>query len=417
MFRLLTCSLFAAILSGSHAQSVLRVMDYNLLNFPLGQPAGRADTLRKILAYRPVDLLVCQEVRTADGAASILSQALNAGGVNRFSAAPYVAPISAPWITERLAQTLYYDHTKLGLKRQSQLTTQVRDINVYDLYLRTPQLASGDTVFLTVYAVHLKAGTNDSDLQSRLTMVNVLRGHMASLPAGRSVIVTGDMNIYSGQEIAFTTLLQPAGNITLQDPLDLGDVNWAYNVAFASFYTQSTRTSTLMGEGSGGGIDDRFDIALLSSDLLDPGSVLRLVPGSYKAFGNSGTCYNQSITSCSTAQTPMNILRSLYYMSDHVPVVFDLRTDLLVGTPEVASVASAMRAIPLGDGVFRVERANPTDAARILLFDLLGRLQFQRTLSAGAATLDITLPQAGAYVLRTDDGSTVQSIKLTWAGE
>lgn len=416
MIRILIIGLLAFVPPACTAQSVIRVMDYNLLNFPLGQPADRADTLRKILAYRPVDLLVCQEVRTADGAAAILTGALNTGGTDRFSAVPYVAPVSAPWIDERLAQTLYYDHHKLGFKRQAQLITQVRDINVYDLFLRTPQLTDGDTTFLTVYALHLKAGTTESDRQSRLTMVNVLRSHLAGLPAGRSVIVAGDMNLYSGQEPAFTALLQPAGAITLQDPLDLGDVDWAYQSSFASIYTQSTRTSSLFGEGSGGGIDDRFDLALLSSDLLAPSAPVRLVEGSYRALGNSGNCYNQSITSCSTAQTPMAVLRSLYYMSDHLPVVFDLWTDLLVGTPDTRTVDAPYLLTPAGGGRFRLSCGVGFDEATLALYDLQGRCHHIQRLPSGATERDIILPAPGVWVLQVG-GAHPQRLKATWSGE
>ncbi|HEY0976898.1 MAG TPA: endonuclease/exonuclease/phosphatase family protein [Flavobacteriales bacterium] len=397
-----------------HAQSVIRVMDYNLLNFPQPVPAGRADTLRKILAHHPVDLLIVEEIRSAAGAASVLTGALNVNGEDRFSAAPFVSPISAPWLDEPIAQTIYYDHDKFGLKGQTELVTNVRDINVYTLYLRTPSLASGDTTFLTVCALHLKAGDTDADANSRVAMIAVLMDHLEELPAGRSVIVAGDMNLYTGAGPEFTSLMQPAGNIQLADPLGLEDVDWSYSSSFASIYTQSTRTTAIYDDGSGGGVDDRFDIVLTSSDLLDNGSPLHVQPGSYKALGNSGTCYNQNITSCSSSQTPYAVLRALYYMSDHLPVVLSLVSDQQVGIPSTAHpIVPLVQLRDLGDGRFGVD----AEAIRsVSVLDLLGRDIAHLDAQPGG-TVEVDLPCPGTYVLSVRTANGTAARRVCWAGQ
>lgn len=409
MRRLLLSLLLSAPLV-LDAQSVIRVMDYNLLNFPQPVPAGRVDTLRKILAHHPVDLLIVQEIRSASAAASILTGALNVAGEDRFSAAPFVSPISAPWLDEPIAQTIFYDHDKLGLKDQTELVTNVRDINVYTLYLRTPALVSGDTAFLTVCALHLKAGNTEADANSRTAMIAVLMDHLEELPAGRSVIVAGDMNLYTGSGPEFTSLMQPAGSIQLADPLGLEDVDWSYNSSFASIYTQSTRTSAIYGDGAGGGIDDRFDIVLTSADLLDNGSALRMEPGSYKALGNSGTCYNQNITSCNTSQTPLSVLRALYYMSDHLPVVLDLLSDQQVG---IATTAPPLQLdiADLGQGRLQVHAEG---LRSIAVLDVLGRELLRADTYVDAEPLQLPCPGTFLLRVRTEHGTTAR--RVCWPG-
>lgn len=138
------------------------------------------------------------------------------------------------------------------------------------------------------------------------------------------------MNIYTGSEPAFTVLLTPLGGVQLEDPLQLGGQAWA-GLGNASIFTQSTRVNAIFGDGAGGGLDDRFDIALMSDDIIDGSGPLELVPGSYRPLGNSGTCWNDNITDCSTWQAPFSILRKLYYMSDHLPLAFSLSTNAVLG--------------------------------------------------------------------------------------
>lgn len=411
MFRtfLVGCLLVPTLLTG---QSTIRVMDYNLLNFPEPVPPGRVDTLRKILAYHPVDLLIVQELRSAAGATSVLQNALNAGGEDRFSMAPYVPPISAPWLTETLAQAVYFDRHKLAFKRQTTLVTNVRDINVVDLYLRTPGLVAGDTMHLTVCAMHLKAGNTASDISSRVSMINVLMGHLAQLPADRHVIVAGDMNLYTGDGPEFNALLSTSGAMQLVDPLGLGGTDWSGG-SHPSVYTQSTRTTSIYNDGAGGGIDDRFDIMLTSASLLDNEGDLYLQSGSYRAFGNSGTCYDQSITSCFNGSIPFSILRSLYYMSDHVPVVMELVCELPLGGMEPPSPPPAVTLLPLGHGRWSI---TATDLLDVRVYDTMGRSVPARwVLRSGNAELQ--LPMNGVHLVQvtTSRGSSTQ--KLHWSGE
>ena len=373
--RLLFISTLVLVASLTSAQDSLRVMAYNLLHFPDPVPAGRADTLAKILAWHPVDILICEEMRTAEGAQLVLDDGLNVNGVDRFSMATYVTQQSDPGEQIKIAQILYYDHNKLGLKSQELILTNVRDLNVYTLYLHDAGSLQGDTTFLTVVGLHLKSSTGFE--AERAAEAQILLDYLSALPAGRMVIVGGDMNVYTGAEPAFTTLLAPQGSVDLDDPLNFGGLAWN-GAANAWLHTQSTRVSTIFNDGSGGGMDDRFDILLLSSDLMDGTAPMHFVPGSYQPIGNSGTCYNQSITSCDASQTPFSVLRSLYYMSDHLPVALTLAPGSGVGVESVIANLQPEISISLAERSLRITGGN--GAAVVSLFDVSGRLLLEQNI-------------------------------------
>ena len=403
---LVLCSLL------STAQTTLRVMDYNLLNFPEPNPPGKVDTLAKILAYHPVDLLICEEIRTEIGANMVLDQALNVDGETRFSMAEWEPMHSDPGADYFLQQIIYYDHNKLTLKEQGYLITYVRDLNWYTLYVNAADLAiTHDTVFFTVFAVHLKAGNTTYDEDDRAAMAQTLVNYLPSLPADRHVIVAGDMNLYTGFEPAFQTLIDNSNAIDLDDPINtIG--SWNNNSAYAQIHTQSTRVNVIYSDGAGGGLDDRFDFGLMSSSLLDATSTLHYSSGSYHPLGNSGDCFNQNVIDCNPLLTPYYVLRALYYMSDHLPVVFDLVYDAAAGVAEVDPV----RPITLAgrpDGWVATVPEHAGGEATFIVRDMLGRELVHRSvhLVPGTDALPVDVANAGLYVaeLRTKDRAPATS--------
>lgn len=382
------------------------MMSYNLLNFPDPNPFGKADTLADILAWHPVDLLIAEEIHDLNGAEQVLNDALNVNGVDRFSMATFVPQQSAQWTTIKLAQCIYYDHNKLGLRDQSLLLTDVRDINVYTMFLRDNGIFQGDTTFFTVYAVHLKASNDAQDIADREAMAQILMAHAATLPAGRPVIVAGDMNVYTGSELAFTALLTPLGGVQLEDPLQLGGLAWSGPGNAASF-TQSTRVNAIFGDGAGGGLDDRFDIALLSDDIIDGSGPLQLVPGSYRPLGNSGTCWNDNITDCSTGQAPFNILRKLYYMSDHLPLVFSLSTNAVVGMPSPTVRPAPGMALQGRAVVLR------TDHGGVLtILNALGQKVMETTVGPGQSSIEMPIDLQGIFIALLTSVGDRETLKM-----
>ena len=103
------------------------------------------------------------------------------------------------------------------------------------------------------------------------------------------------------------------------DPIDASGA-WNNSSLFSALHTQSPNDGTVGGLTCGG-VDDRFDFQLVSSELLD-GFGLDYVEGSYRVFGNNGTHgLNNAINSPTNTAQPTNVLDALATVSDHLPVV------------------------------------------------------------------------------------------------
>ncbi len=171
----------------------------------------------------------------------------------------------------------------------------------------------GDSDFYA-YSIHLKAGNAGSDQSTRAIETAALRNNANNLGDGQQVIFMGDFNMRSSNETAFGSFLSP-GNAQLQDPINrLG--NWYNNQSFRDIHTQNPQNNA-----TGGFMDDRFDLQLLSGEFFD-GFGIDYISGSYRAFGNNGThSLNGPITTGSGASP--SVLSALALASDHLPVVAD----------------------------------------------------------------------------------------------
>lgn len=184
-----------------------------------------------------------------------------------------------------------------------------------------------------LYSAHLKAGDTPQDQAARLAGAAALRSNIASLPAGASVIVCGDLNLANNGEPAYLELIAPGAGQTL-DPLGSG--SWS-GPAHAIVHTQSPRDITADGL-IGGGMDDRFDLQLLSPFAWDDDG-FSFIAGTYRALGNDGLHYNLSINAGNNVYFPGDVARSnaladaIFDASDHVPVIADYQV------PAVMSVA------------------------------------------------------------------------------
>lgn len=172
-----------------------------------------------------------------------------------------------------------------------------------------------------IYSAHLKAGTNQSDEQTRASGANAIRNNADALPAGTLVIYAGDFNVYSNNEPAYQRFIAP-GTAQAFDPLGSGSWGGSGN---AIKHTQSPQ---LNGPLVGGGMDDRFDMQLSTAGWHD-GEGLALIPTTYRSLGNDGQHYNLAINDGDNFYYPGDLPRSnaladdLYDASDHVPVVAD----------------------------------------------------------------------------------------------
>ncbi len=80
--------------------------------------------------------------------------------------------------------------------------------------------------------------------------------------------------------------------------------------------------------GSGGGLDDRFDLIFVSEDILDNSNGISYITDSYQALGQDGDRFNQTIRTPFNPTIPDSIADALFFMSDHLPVIMDVKTDI-----------------------------------------------------------------------------------------
>ncbi len=299
----------------------LRVMYYNVLDYPNIYP-NRKYNFRTVNQYVKADIILVNELKTLTGA-NYLLDALNVYGVTHYQKAVYTQQD----FSENL---LYYNSDKLVLHSQDVISTSIRDIDEYVLYYKSADLATtNDTVFFYFYEAHLKASTGSSNESQRLAEVNAFLNHLNAIPNAENVFFGGDLNLYGSSESAYQAIINNTP-YNLNDPLPAG--NWHNHSSFSDIHTQSTRTTNPMG-GSTGGLDDRFDFIFFTDDVANAANRVEYVSNSCKAFGNDGSHFDKAlIDSPTNPYLPDSIIQALYYMSDHLPVICDLRVEATIDT-------------------------------------------------------------------------------------
>jgi hypothetical protein len=268
-----------------------------------------------------------------------------------------------------------------------QISTDLR--NIYEYTLKAKE------VTFKIYSLHLKAGSATSDENRRATEAAILRNYLNNLPANSNFIVAGDFNIYRSTEAAFSRLTENQTDNDGQsfDPINRPG-NWNNNGTFAAIHTQSTRTTALADSGATGGLDDRFDMMLVSASLLAIGG-LDILTNSYRSFGNDGRHFNHAINAGANTAVPDSVATALYFASDHLPVY----ADFVVGA--ISAVENTTRAaLPLnfelrqnypnpfsGTGATEIRFSLPNESfVKLEILNLLGErvaLLVDQKLSAG----------------------------------
>jgi endonuclease/exonuclease/phosphatase family metal-dependent hydrolase len=279
---------------------------YNSLRYSPTNIDDRHPALRNVINELKPDILCVQELSGLASAQMYMDSVLNLDSTT-YSMANFVDG-------NRLDIALYYKTNLFSFLSATNYPTLLRDIFHYQLI---PNQAS-DT--LHIFGVHLKASAGSSDKVRRKDEVDVLRQVTDQFAAGKSFLVCGDFNIYSANEPAYIRLLEntPNNNGHFIDPLSLSGT-WN-NANYAPHHTQSPRTTSFNG-GAAGGMDDRFDMILMSEAMNDSNR-LHYIPGSLLPFGNDGLRYNQAINGLPTNTAVGQLIAdALHEASDHLPVL------------------------------------------------------------------------------------------------
>lgn len=401
------------------------IMTYNLLNYRLttsyctganNSASAKEGYLKTITQYVDPDLLVCNEIGSNPANADdILTKVLNVDGVTHYSQASYTNNSFSS-----LVNMLFYNHNKFGLHSQYTVTHDlsnnalVRVIDLYRLYYKDPLLGTGgDTVYFTVVAAHLKAGDATSDEQDRADATEALMDYLENYPDD-DVILCGDLNMKTALEDGFQNLVNWSdASERFFDPVNaLG--NWNNNGVYADYHTQSTRTTnTNSGCFSGGGMDDRFDVILLSDEVLNGTGPVHYVSGTYEALGNNGNLLNQPVNASNNFSVPANVLTALYEMSDHLPVRLYLEIQKLgLGSDETNLQQASIRLPNPVNERLRLEiSGHGNRPVKAELLDLTGKTVRRWEIGAnGILDQPVSGLRAGLYLIKLTNTSGSQRV-------
>ncbi|MCR4827816.1 MAG: T9SS type A sorting domain-containing protein [Bacteroidales bacterium] len=317
----------------------IRMMQYNLMYYTNSSGISDCNSLsnnldtkdaniKTIFQYvKPTVFCVCELGSQNQYADRLLNNAINTDGINYYRRGPLTNQSGGT-----IANMIYYDSRKLTLYKSNNITTSYRDINGYTFYYNANDLGVGDTIFTTFWIAHLKAGSNSSNEEARLVQVQKLMSRIANSGLPGNYTLSGDFNIYSSDEPAYQTLTEyPNSLYRFYDPVNSPGY-WHNNPQFSSLHTQSTHTQEA-DCFSDGGLDDRFDIILVSPYIYYGSDRIHIVEGSYHALGQDGARFNGTILSPVNNSIPSNVAHALFQQSDHLPVIMDMTIDAHVGVP------------------------------------------------------------------------------------
>lgn len=386
---------FNTLADQNPSDSEFTVMTYNLLNYPGSTAAEREPSYRTIVDNAQPDILVVQELSSASGIGNFLNNVLNYSSTT-YSAGSFInGPDSDNGI--------YYKSGKFQFISNTAIPTALRDISQFKLR----HLASGDT--LIIYSVHLKASNTTADEQQRADEADALRTVTDALPAGKDFLVCGDFNIYGSSEAAYQKLVQNGNNASgkFNDVLSMTGT-WN-NSSYAIWHTQSPRT-TSFGGGATGGLDDRFDMLLFSTALVQSGG-FEVVSNTYKTYGNDGQHFNQALNTPPYTMYSSTIASALHDASDHLPVVVKLKHSAAPQSrqaPGYATLTAIDEAVtmypnPASHSVFVRLNAAGSEPLSFFLYDMSGRMVRNFSMNATGETVHIGLDGlgAGVYYLRS----------------
>ena len=295
----------------------LRVVTWNLFQYPSGTLATRQPHFRTVMAAINADVLITQEINSAAGRDSFLNNVLNVVEPGQWS---------GTWLSVGAGEGMafFWKPAKVSLGSFGSIATG--GPRTVMLALATPVGYSSPTATFRLYSFHLKAGQSDT-LTRRIECTN-LRNSLNTAPAGTNFLVGGDSNFYGATEGGYIRLTesQADNDGRCKDPLLMPGV-WHSNSGFALYMTQCPCNTGCLPGFSGGGMDDRFDLLFSSYSMADgQGLDVETVWPNYAAFGNDGQHFNTDINGGGfNNAVGITVANALHDASDHLPVVITVK--------------------------------------------------------------------------------------------
>lgn len=402
----------------AQGQDTLTVMQYNLLeygNYNSGWAScfetnnntqTKDECIRTIVDYVKPDIFTVNEFGATQALQNdFMRHNLNINGVNYWRSDNIVNHAGSNIINH-----IFYNSNKLGLKKHIALRTSPRDTDVYELYCKTPSLIVGDTIKLVCIVTHLKAGMNYES--SRRACLQITMDYINQHYPSDNVLIMGDFNMYGASESGYQLLTRTYSNpsVCFVDPLaPVGGVGeWNENNAFSKFHTQSTMSWSENDCRSGGGMDDRFDFILMADEIKFNYNKIRYVNNSYKAVGNDGNHFNQSINQNYNSAVPAAVSNALYECSDHLPVMMKLSVNAHLGINDNEPTAITLSPNPTHGNL----SIKAQGMKSIAIFNLLGQSIYEAETQGDRHTADLSTLNPGIYLIRidTEQGTVTQKV-------
>lgn len=402
------------------AQDTIRMMQYNLMYYTNSSGISDCNSttnnlnnkdvhIKTIFQYvQPTVFCVCEMGSQTQYADRLLDNAINTDGIDYYRRGPLTNQSGGS-----IANMIYYDSRKLTLYQSTNITTSYRDINGYTFYYNADNLNTGDTIFMTFWLAHLKAGTGYTNESARLTQAQKLMNRIASSGMPGNYTFSGDFNIYSSEEPAYQELTEYSNSLyRFYDPVNSPGY-WHNNAQFASLHTQSTHSQEADCFSSGG-LDDRFDIILVSPYIYYGSDRIHLVEGSYHALGQDGERFNGSVLTPVNNSVPNQVANALYQQSDHLPVIMDMAIDAHVGMREREHDFFVKVVNPVRETLQIELQSNESGPYTIELFTMDGRFlhRYQEDLEEGLNQISYPFPYGqGAYLVRFQHKNGQKTVK------
>lgn len=408
-------------------KDTLRVMTYNLLFYREttsfcttnnNSTSTKETAMEKIIDETLPDILVVNEMGggSSINAFRLLQNSLNKNGRSNYNLANSTGIGGTN--PQSLVNMLYFNTEKLELESQYTIEKDlnnidlVRLIDVYQLRYKDSNLAvHQDTIRIHVLAAHLKAGSSTSNEDERADATEALMAHLDSINATGNYILAGDLNLYNSTEPAYQDLINYIDTSQrFYDPINVAG-NWHNDSRYASLHTQSTSTSG--GCAAGGGMDDRFDFLLASDEIMNNTNRMNYIAGSYKAFGQDGLRFNQSIISPANTAVDSTTAQALHDMSDHLPVIMDMELSVPLATAIPNYTLGEFYFENPNSGFFQLDlRQFKEQIQKVEIIDLSGRtVQVIEVNAANSIQLDISNLPNGPYLLKVTSKSFQQKTK------
>lgn len=326
--KVVIVALFIALFSCfSYGQETVRIMAYNICEYPNAQMYGdttyRNTYFRTVISTADPDILTVEEMSSQTNANGFLANVLNHYG-NTYAMADFVS-------NSNDNNVLYYKTSKFSMISTPYIIDNIGHVTIrFKLY----NINTRDT--LVIYSVHLASGESNG---TRLTQVQTIRESADSLSGSEYYIGIGDFNMYGGTEVA-----EPGGYLFntgsggyFVDPEGLEtESNWSES-SLTEYNTFASRTTSFGGgttTSGSGGLDERFDLILISQTVNDDGGIT-LNTNSYTTMGNDGNHNDKNVNQQPNTAVSSTVADALYWSSDHLPVYADFN----FGSPSPGGIA------------------------------------------------------------------------------